>query len=217
MLDLDHRDPTQKSANVGKRSHAVEGGPQRGRRGRGGCQAMSSRSSARFPARDRRPEPAPTLSVQPKDVPCRDPPCGDRQVRRSPAPSPSLARAPRGRHPGGGRLGRPVHQPGLPRRREREHHVRQRRRRAVRPGHHAVRATGLSVQYASGAVDEPYCYGTDGLSANRFRGGDTITGLTGVMQYAFDRAGGPDDRARRQCLERPEPARRAVLRVGPRR
>lgn len=56
-----------------------------------------------------------------------------------------------------------------------------------------VRATGLSVQYASGAVDEPYCYGTDGLSANRFRGGDTITGLTGVMQYAFDRGGGPDD------------------------
>ncbi len=80
-----------------------------------------------------------------------------------------------------------------------------------------VRATGLSAQYASGAVDEPYCYGTDGLSANRFRGGDTITGLTGVMEYAFDRAGGPDDRARRQCLERPEPARRAVLRVGPRR
>jgi predicted extracellular nuclease len=38
----------------------------------------------------------------------------------------------------------------------------------------------------TGTVDEPYLYPTDGLSlTNRFRGGDTITGLTGVMEYAF--------------------------------
>jgi uncharacterized protein len=40
----------------------------------------------------------------------------------------------------------------------------------------------------TGATDEPYYYPTPGgLSVNNyFRGGDTITGLTAVMQYAFD-------------------------------
>ena len=38
----------------------------------------------------------------------------------------------------------------------------------------------------TGTVDEPYAFPTDGLSTtNRFRGGDTITGLTGVMEYGF--------------------------------
>ncbi len=38
----------------------------------------------------------------------------------------------------------------------------------------------------SGPVDEPYFYPRDGLSTtNFFRGGDTITGLTGVLQFAF--------------------------------
>jgi uncharacterized protein len=38
----------------------------------------------------------------------------------------------------------------------------------------------------TGAADEPYAFPTDGLSTtNRFRGGDTITGLTGVMEYGF--------------------------------
>ena len=35
-------------------------------------------------------------------------------------------------------------------------------------------------------VDEPYSYPTPGLSTdNSFRGGDTITGLTGVLEYSF--------------------------------
>jgi predicted extracellular nuclease len=40
----------------------------------------------------------------------------------------------------------------------------------------------------SGSLDnEPYYYPTPGLSTgNRFRGGDTITGLTGVLEYSFD-------------------------------
>jgi hypothetical protein len=38
----------------------------------------------------------------------------------------------------------------------------------------------------SGPVDEPYPYPTPGLSTeDRIRGGDTITGLTGVMEYSF--------------------------------
>ena len=38
----------------------------------------------------------------------------------------------------------------------------------------------------TGAADEPYSFPTGGLSTtNRFRGGDTITGLTGVMEYGF--------------------------------
>ena len=38
-----------------------------------------------------------------------------------------------------------------------------------------------------GSGDEPYFYPEGGLSAtNRFRGGDTITGLTGVMDWSFD-------------------------------
>ena len=38
-----------------------------------------------------------------------------------------------------------------------------------------------------GDTDEPYFFPTPGLSAgNRVRAGDTITGLTGVMQWAFD-------------------------------
>jgi predicted extracellular nuclease len=38
----------------------------------------------------------------------------------------------------------------------------------------------------TGATDEAYYYPTGGLSlTNKFRGGDTISGLTGVMQHAF--------------------------------
>ena len=38
----------------------------------------------------------------------------------------------------------------------------------------------------TGTVDEPYTFPTPGLSTtDRFRGGDTITGLTGVMEYGF--------------------------------
>jgi hypothetical protein len=38
----------------------------------------------------------------------------------------------------------------------------------------------------TGSPDEAYFFPTGGLSlTNKFRGGDTITGLTGVMQYAF--------------------------------
>ena len=38
-----------------------------------------------------------------------------------------------------------------------------------------------------GDADEPYFFPTPGLSAgNRVRAGDTIAGLTGVMQWAFD-------------------------------
>ena len=38
----------------------------------------------------------------------------------------------------------------------------------------------------TGTVDEPYAFPTGGLSTtNLFRGGDTISGLTGVMEYAF--------------------------------
>ena len=38
----------------------------------------------------------------------------------------------------------------------------------------------------TGPVDEPYYYPTPGLSiGNRFRGGDTVDGLTGVLEYSF--------------------------------
>ncbi len=45
----------------------------------------------------------------------------------------------------------------------------------------------------SGTADEPYPYGKNGLSIdNRYRGGDTITGLTGVMHWSFSGASGTD-------------------------
>ena len=46
---------------------------------------------------------------------------------------------------------------------------------------------------ALGPPDEPYYHPIPGLSTgNRFRGGDTITGLTGVMHWSFAGAGGTD-------------------------
>ncbi len=45
----------------------------------------------------------------------------------------------------------------------------------------------------SDGPDEPYYYPTGGLSVgNRFRGGDTITGLTGVLHWSFAGSSGTD-------------------------
>lgn len=47
--------------------------------------------------------------------------------------------------------------------------------------------TNDSNDATNGVVDEAYFYPKGGLSTtNRFRGGDTITGLTGVLQYVTD-------------------------------